>query len=71
MHGRVTAFDEQKGYGVVTAEGGTAYFLHCTQIADGRRTIEVGTEVVFEVLVRLGRYEATAVRSRAQGEDSA
>jgi cold shock CspA family protein len=61
-HGRVTAFDEHKGYGVVTADDGTAYFLHCTQIADGTRSIEVGTEVAFEVLARLGRYEATEVR---------
>jgi cold shock protein len=62
VNGRVTAFDEYKGYGVVTADDGTPYFLHCTQIADGSRTIEVGTEVAFDVLARLGRYEATAVR---------
>ena len=62
MNGRVTAFDEHKGYGVVTADDGTSYFLHCTQIADGTRTIEVGTAVVFDVMGRLGRYEATAVR---------
>jgi len=58
----VTAFDDQKGYGVVTADDGTAYFLHCTQIADGSRTIAVGTVVIFDVLARLGHYEATAVR---------
>jgi cold shock CspA family protein len=62
VNGTVTAFDEHKGYGVVTADDGTSYFLHCTQIADGSRTIDVGTEVAFEVLARLGRYEATAVR---------
>jgi cold shock CspA family protein len=62
MHGRVTDFDEHKGYGVVTADDGTPYFLHCTQIADGTRTIEVGTAVDFDVLARLGQYEATAVQ---------
>ena len=62
MRGTVTAFDEHKGYGVVTAVDGTDYFLHCTQIADGTRTISVGTEVAFDVLARLGRYEATDVR---------
>ena len=62
MNGTVTAFDEHKGYGVVTAENGIPYFLHCTQIADGTRTIDVGTAVAFEVLARLGRYEATEVR---------
>lgn len=62
MRGTVSAFDEQKGYGTVTADDGTAFFLHCTQIADGTRTIAVGTAVEFEVMARLGRYEATAVR---------
>jgi CspA family cold shock protein len=61
-HGRVSAFDDHKGYGTVTADDGTAYFLHCTQIADGSRTIAAGSEVEFDVLARLGRYEATAVR---------
>jgi cold shock CspA family protein len=62
VNGTVTAFDEHKGYGVITAEDGTPYFLHCTQIADGTRTIEMGAAVAFDVLARLGRYEATAVR---------
>jgi cold shock CspA family protein len=62
MHGRVTSFDDHRGYGMVTADDGTEYFLHCTQIADGTRTIAVGTQVAFGVLARLGHYEATEVR---------
>ncbi len=59
--GTVTAFDEQAGFGTVTADDGTAFFFHCTQIGDGTRTIEVGTAVTFSVWPRLGRYEATVV----------
>ena len=43
----------------VTADDGTAYPFHCTAIADGTRTIAVGTAVRFEVVAgRLGRWEA-------------
>ncbi len=59
--GTVTAFDEQAGFGTVTADDGTQHFFHCTQIADGTRSIAVGTPVTFSVWPRLGRYEATAV----------
>ena len=37
------------------------FAFHCTQIADGTRTIEVGQAVRFELLPKLGRYEATAI----------
>jgi len=59
MHGVVTAFDDPRGLGEVTAEDGTAYPFHCTAIADGTRTIAERTEVRFEVVAgRLGRWEA-------------
>lgn len=57
MQGRVTEFDERRGLGVVES-GGRSYPFHCTQIADGTRTIEVGTEVAFQVEGVLGRWEA-------------
>ena len=61
MRGRVTAFDEQRGLGTVEAEG-TTYPFHCTQIADGTRSIEVGTSVAFEVVAGgMGRWEAGSV----------
>ena len=60
--GSVSHFDEQRGLGEVTAEGGAVYPFHCTAIADGTRTIEVGTAVRFEVVAgRLGRWEAAAI----------
>lgn len=58
LRGTVTSFDDHAGLGVLTAEDGTAYPFHCTQIADGTRTIAVGTRVSFELVARLGRYEA-------------
>jgi cold shock CspA family protein len=61
MTGSVTAFDEAAGLGTVTADDGAEYLLHCTQIADGTRTIAVGTAVCFRVVPRLGRWEAADV----------
>jgi CspA family cold shock protein len=62
MNGRVAGFDADKGFGEVEAEDGRRLFFHCTQIADGSRTIDVGTSVTFELVAgHLGRYEAVAV----------
>jgi CspA family cold shock protein len=61
--GVVTAFDEPVGIGTVTADGGAEHFFHCTAIADGSRTIEVGAAVEFEVVPgRQGRWEAADLR---------
>ena len=63
--GSVSRFDEHRGLGEITADDGTAYPFHCTGIADGTRTIEVGTRVRFDVVAgRLGRWEAGSVASR-------
>ncbi len=60
--GSVSSFDEFRGLGEVTADDGTTYPFHCTGIADGTRTIDVGTRVRFDVVAgRLGRWEAGAV----------
>jgi cold shock CspA family protein len=57
--GVVTEFDEAAGFGTVTGENGQQHFFHCTAVADGTRTIEVGTAVTFDVVPgRLGRWEA-------------
>ena len=48
--GRVSAFDEDRGLGSVTAEDGSELAFHCTAIAGGSRTIAVGTAVVFETV---------------------
>lgn len=63
--GTVTAFDEHRGLGEVTAEDGEVLPFHCTAIADGTRTIAEGTEVTFTVRPGpMGRWEAAAVRTR-------
>lgn len=44
------------------AEDGRELFFHCTQIADGSRTIAVGAPVTFEVRPwHRGQYQAVAV----------
>jgi len=64
VHGTVASFDDPEGYGTVTAaEPAGTWFFHCTAIADGTRSIDVGAEVTFEVVAgRLGRFEATDLR---------
>jgi cold shock CspA family protein len=64
MHGTVTAFDDEAGVGIVTAEDGTEHPFHCTQIADGTRRIAVGAAVTFALIAKLGRWEAAAVAER-------
>jgi cold shock CspA family protein len=59
----VVSFDEQVGLGTVRTPAGEELGFHCTQIADGRRTIAVGAEVDFEVVAgHHGRWEAAHLR---------
>jgi CspA family cold shock protein len=65
VNGKVATFDEARGVGEVAADDGTSYAFHCTQIADGTRTIAVGTAVTFEIMPgHLGHWEATAITKR-------
>lgn len=60
--GKVIEFDEYVGLGEVEDANGVRYLFHCVEIADGSRTIEVGTEVTFQVRAgHRGRWEATRV----------
>lgn len=62
--GVVAAFDEHVGLGEIQPNpaGGRVPF-HCTQIADGSRTVAVGARVSFEWLAgRGGRWEAADIR---------
>lgn len=60
--GRVESFDAAVGLGWVVAANGRRLRFHCTQIADGSRSIDPGTEVTFEIVPgHLGTWEATAV----------
>jgi CspA family cold shock protein len=65
MHvGRVTAFDGFVGLGEITDAAGRTWPFHCIEIADGSRTIEVGTDVAFEPLAKFGRFEASRITPR-------
>ena len=62
-HGRVAEFDDHRGLGAIETDTGRRYRFHCTEIADGTRTIPVGVSVEFVVMAGpLGLVEATQVR---------
>ena len=61
MRGTVTIFDKGVGLGEITTEDGCTVPFHCVVIADGSRDIPVGVAVEFDLLPKLGRYEATNV----------
>ena len=61
--GTVAAFDESVGLGVVAGTDGVDYPFHCIEIADGSRSIQVGAHVTFDVMAKLGRWEAANLRS--------
>ncbi len=62
QHGRVTSFDRARGLGAVAGDDGATFDFHATAIADGSRTIDVGTAVTFTVAAgHRGRYEARSL----------
>jgi cold shock CspA family protein len=61
-HGRVTTFERVRGLGTVTGDDGAIFDFHATAVADGSRTIDVGTAVTFTVAAgHRGRYEARSL----------
>ena len=64
MAGTVVEFDAERGLGRIDADDGRSFPFHCTQISDGTRSIAVGALVWFDLLAKLGRYEATAISPR-------
>jgi cold shock CspA family protein len=63
LTGTVVAFDDHRGWGEVEDGEGRRHPFHCTRIADGSRTIAVGTPVLFTLAPGLpGRWEAVGVR---------
>ena len=60
--GEVTEFDAARGWGTVTGDDGARAEFHCTQIADGTRSIAVGTVVRYRLEPgHRGRWEAAAI----------
>jgi cold shock CspA family protein len=74
--GTVTGFDDQRGTGEITADSGSVLPFHCTAIADGSRTVTVGSSVRFNRAAgHGGRWEArhivvTASSAVANSESS-
>ena len=60
--GTVAAFDDESGLGTIDGVDGNTYAFHCIEIADGSRSIGVGADVRFDVLAKLGRWEAANIR---------
>lgn len=61
LAGTVTHFGPD-GLGEVTSVDGRVHQFHCTAIADGTRTVEVGAAVEFTLVpARGGRFEARPV----------
>ncbi len=63
--GVVREFDAAVGLGVIARGNGTTHVFHVIEIADGSRTVDVGTEVSFDLLAKFGRYEAANIRLAA------
>ncbi|MEL6982293.1 MAG: hypothetical protein AAFO29_07705 [Actinomycetota bacterium] len=60
--GVVTDFDVEVGLGTIVDADQVMWPFHCTAIADGSRTIEVGVEVTFDrTWGGPGRWEAASV----------
>lgn len=63
LQGTVTSFDDDAGLGEVRSVDGATHPFHCTSIADGSRSIEVGVAVDFAVVPgRGGTWEAVRLR---------
>ncbi len=63
LTGSVATFDDARGLGTVLGGDGTEHGFHCTAIADGTRTIEVGTRVTYVLRARhRGAWEAADLR---------
>ncbi len=62
LRGVVSEFDEPRGLGVLEAQDGERFVFHCTALADGSRTVDAGSEVVFMTAPgHLGRVEASQI----------
>jgi cold shock CspA family protein len=58
----VTEFDDPRGLGTVLGDDGGRYSFHCSALADGTRTVVVGTRVAFAVAAgHGGRDEARSL----------
>ena len=68
INGKVKWFDNQKGYGFISRDGGPDVFVHHTAIAgSGFKTLNEGEAVEFEVIqADKGPKAANVMRSTAE-----
>jgi cold shock CspA family protein len=60
--GVVSEFDDPRGLGSILADDGHRYGFHCTAVADGSRSIAVGTRVTFLLApAHRGLFEAREI----------
>ena len=60
--GRVVAFDSKRGLGEIEEGDGVRRAFHCTQIADGSRSVPIGATVRYVLVpASLGAWEAADV----------
>ena len=64
--GTVTSYDDHVGAGAVTGEDGRTWWFHCTRIADGTRSVEVGADVSYVLAPGPTGIEATKVQVAVQ-----
>ncbi|MGB6127396.1 MAG: cold-shock protein [Psychrilyobacter sp.] len=51
LKGTVKWFNDNKGFGFISAEDGNEYFAHFSQInKEGFKTLQEGAEVTFEII---------------------
>lgn len=68
MTGRVVSFDAPRGLGLIEGDDGSRYGFHCTQVADGSRSVPVGARVVYAIAPgALGSWEAAGVVVTSSG----
>ena len=61
--GTVKWFDDSKGFGFISPQGGKDVFVHATALeAAGLRTLNDGQQVTFEMKEERGRTSATALK---------
>ena len=64
MNGTVKWFNEEKGFGFITAEDGKEVFVHFSEIQkDGFKKLSEGEEVTFEVTKGAKGSQASNIKS--------
>ena len=63
-YGVIERFDDHRGGGWLRTDAGETFYFHCVTIADGSRSIEVGTRAEgIRHVGHLGRDEVVEVRT--------